>query len=442
MAAISTRSVVLKALEKSVRHLPVPGVKADEWARRKADYADELIEQVARPEAQLYLDFALAKGDVESVTRERAIWHVRRLSGFGGSDMGVLFTNYQGGVTPFADVLHDRAVIAQKLLIELPTPAAGEDGAEDRHQMIRGNVFEGPIEQAFLRGHREFGLRPDTEGRERLRAWHAERAAAAPETLAMPWLQGSPDGLYLDRFGKRWLVDFKAPSDESGVRAHMSEIPQFYEGQLLHYALILREAGIPADHVALAPFSWSRMRVERCSLAVTDEKLALIERIGDHYYYDHLLRLELPKPRFSNTLVRLEEMDEKLAQRLRKLVATRKSKRWAEGIEETLGALIEQDLQRAGIDPLSVEGTVDLGIMRGARRQYRSIDTVLLKHRAHEAGVDVADESLYRTSEKFVLSTPRSKNSPHLDAIAGLGERAERAGEDLLMDLEEDGFEL
>jgi hypothetical protein len=422
---------LFRAIEEHTAHLPaVPGRETG-WRHRIEDYARELWERVAIPEAQLELDYELSTGTLSEVAMQRALWHIRRLSGFGGSDMSALYTEYQGGVCPFHETTNARSVIQQKLLGALPAPASGAGEGDERSALIRGKIFEGIIERSFLRATRPEGLTPDTDALRRVRHHLLEHRRE------IPWLYGMPDGLYLDASGRRWLVDFKAPGDEDTIRSYLKQVPQYYEGQLGHYALLLKQLGVPADITALVPYSYQSARAHVCRVEVTPEILRTVEDAGNHYWYDNVLQLALPEPRVPTDRISLKEISDEVWRTQEKIISLNAIARRADALSKEHKKALEIELHRLGYDTEEGNTRIDLGILRGTPQERVTLDGAALKKAAREKGIDVDDPRFYKKSRSFVLQPPRSNASLWREQIDQLSAFGGEVVNDALVDLNE-----
>jgi hypothetical protein len=190
--------------------------------------------------------------------------HLRRLGGFGASEIGVLVEERRGGYSPFATA---RELVARKLLLEFPAPA-------DEH-MRRGLAMEPLIREAFLR----------QTGATRLEALTRQVAAHAP--ARHPWMQCTPDD-FVALDGRLVLVDYKAPAEP------LAALPLPYACQLHQIGLIAEDLGYPVDHRALVAWNHPRGRPEVLACEFDPALAAEIVAAGEHYWNAHVLAGELP----------------------------------------------------------------------------------------------------------------------------------------------------
>lgn len=186
----------------------------------------------------------------------RAKWHVRRLHGFGGSEIGAILRhelkNGEGGFSTA------KSVIEGKLLKRLPS--------FENHHMRRGNVLEPLARLAFL-------IR-----------YSAVRDLAALKAIQEPhgkngyeWHVGNPDDLCLIK-NKRFVCDYKVPNT-------YTEAVEFdYDAQVHHYALGARLRGIKVDGVIIAKLDIAPEiaagLVDRMANASNEQVLEMAETIA------------------------------------------------------------------------------------------------------------------------------------------------------------------
>lgn len=245
------------------------------------------LSAIATVAPHIHPDTAQEWIDTLTVTEPgRIAWHIRRLAGFGGSDMGVLIAEQYGQMSPF---LTARDIIADKLCLRAPQPPTGD--------MERGMDTEAICRRKF---RALYDLRPHPAAPALMRSF-----ATTGLAKKHPWLVGNPDDILIDEEGGVWLVDYKTPADPNTIQDwQQTEIPIYYKAQLHHYRLILEAAGIAVDHMALVPFSvkdWSPVM----AYVPLDEQLCRdILTVGDAMWARHVLAGCLPEPPELKQIVR------------------------------------------------------------------------------------------------------------------------------------------
>ena len=206
-------------------------------------------------------------------------WHIKRINGFGGSDMSVLYTEYLGGFYPFGTKARD--VVGQKLC--LVTPGFSNGDTE------RGNGTEMEARMRFEFKMRHLDLEPYDEAYRALD--ELNKKGGVPNH---PWMNSSPDGIYISKkTGKVILVDFKTPADADLCDEMKNNPPDYYRAQLAQYKYNLEAAGIKVDIVMLAPFSTKKWDVEIGQFSIPQKLTDDILAAGD-FYWNCVLSNELP----------------------------------------------------------------------------------------------------------------------------------------------------
>ena len=190
--------------------------------------------------------------------------HLRRLGGFGASEIGVLVGERRGDYSPFMTA---RELVARKLLLEHPTPA-------DEHQR-RGLVMEPLVRAEFLR---RSGA---------VRRTDLTQPVAAHTPTRWPWMQATPDD-FLDINGVLGVVDYKVPAEP------MTELELGHRCQLHQIGLLAEDLGIPVGFRAIVAWNHRRGGPE-VFLCTRDPALEQeIIAAGEHYWNGHVLTGELP----------------------------------------------------------------------------------------------------------------------------------------------------
>lgn len=190
--------------------------------------------------------------------------HLRRLGGFGASEIGVLVGERRGEYSPFSTA---RELVARKLLLDLPEPA-------DAHAR-RGIVMEPLIRGEFLR--RSGAVRHEDL---------TQRVAAHTPTR-WPWMQATPDD-FVEIDGVLGLVDYKAPAEP------LTDLSLSHACQLQQIRLLAEDLGLPVRWQAIV--AWNHPR--GCPEVFLCERDPALEQeiieAGEHYWRQHVLTGELP----------------------------------------------------------------------------------------------------------------------------------------------------
>lgn len=243
--------------------------------------------------------------------------HLRRLAGFGASEIGTLVGERRGERSPFDTA---RELVARKLLLEPPRPA-------DDHQR-RGILMEPLIRREFL--HRS-GASPLPE---------LTRQVAAHAPARHPWMRCTPDD-FVELDGRLVLVDYKAPAEP------LAALSLSHACQLHQIGLVAADLGYPVDARAIVAWNHARGRAEVLACERDPALEAEIEAAGDHYWTAHVLAGELPPwPDRTGLALGLADLPpeakaelEGLAERwLRLEVLSKEAKRLTEEARERLAA--------------------------------------------------------------------------------------------------------
>ena len=207
---------------------------------------------------------------------------LRRLGGFGASEIGILVGEQRGLYSPFSTA---REVVARKLLLDPPTPA-------NPHQR-RGILLEPLIRETFLR----------QSGAVRQPEWTQRIATHRP--ARWPWIQATPDDV-VELAGRRVLVDYKAPAEP------LTEVSLPYACQLHQTGLIAADLGYAVDARVLVAWNHPRGTPEVLVCAHDPALEAEIVAVGTHYWNAYVLPGALP-PWPTRALLALELADLSLA---------------------------------------------------------------------------------------------------------------------------------
>lgn len=218
---------------------------------------------------------------------ERAMWHIDRLFGIGGSEIGVLLGNDDGEFHPFSDA---RQITRQKLLLDGLTPPNGD--------LKRGTMMEDMAESLYFEQIAKRGAKSilTDDLKEIISNYKNEKH---------PWLVGNPDGIIQEKNGDVWIVDYKVPMPSQIDHIQSVGVPFYYEAQLHHYKLImddLTELGLEVKGLKLCPLNLKTFEVEEYDVPVRPELSAQILEVGDKYWNNYVLKgRPAPQIRLRNT---------------------------------------------------------------------------------------------------------------------------------------------
>ncbi|WP_282995148.1 YqaJ viral recombinase family protein [Serratia sp. Se-RSBMAAmG] len=218
---------------------------------------------------------------------QRAMWHVDRLFGIGGSEIGVLLGNDNGEFHPFSDA---RQITRQKLLLDGLTPPNGD--------LKRGSMMEDMAENLYFEQIAKRGAKS-------ILTDDLKEIISNYKNEEHPWLVGNPDGIIQEKNGDVWIVDYKVPMPSQIDHIQSIGVPFYYEAQLHHYKLILddlKELGLEVKGLKLCPLNLKTFEVEEYDVPVRPELSAQILEVGDKYWNNYVLKgRPAPQVRLRNT---------------------------------------------------------------------------------------------------------------------------------------------
>lgn len=269
-------------------------------------------------------------GYVSSVMPDQAFFHVTRLNGVGGSEIGALVRNYLGDRATFSSA-HDWAL--QKLMRRYPDPPNAV--------MKRGIENEAYHRQRF---HNEYRCARDVKQFERLSSakgqlswmrYSPDDLVQFNEQVSIPMLEGTTVILP----GQRYLVDYKSPTSVDDQDLVSFE----YVCQLNMGAILAQEQGIELAGTMLSQFDWSNWRLKNDYIAVDPKLAELIKEAGQHYW-DGVLNGRVPDYVYKRTYELNPQAvsdNQALAEKVAKLAALSKA---AKEQSDTLRATLMANL--------------------------------------------------------------------------------------------------
>lgn len=202
----------------------------------------------------------------------RIEWHLKRLRGFGGSEIGVLVKELEGETDFFTSA---NQIVRQKLMREYPS---GDNG-----DLRRGRVMESIIQNIF---RQKYSAEP-------LESVMREMG----EVCLHGWQVGNVDDLVrID--GRVYIVDFKAPAQVT------NHVEFGYSAQLHHYAPIVEAVmGRPVDGFLLVKHDYKEWDVKALVVPINPALSEKIVEAGNHYWNMVLNGVEPTKRRPSSGIV-------------------------------------------------------------------------------------------------------------------------------------------
>lgn len=249
-------------------------------------YLDKLKGMIAElPQAKFLTEARITKwlGAVMSFEPERVEWHIKRLSGIGGSEIGTL-------VAPFMDEFSfdtARDIFMNKMMLTVPEPSNGH--------MRRGTYLEDMIRDEF---RKTFNARGVDEDLVKFPTYFNKEH---------PWLVGNPDDL-VEIGGLRFMTDYKCPMPGFKDKYDKNGVSFGYICQLHHYTLIAQAMDIRVDGLLLCSWDMEGWQPDVRQVAMSEEVFETIIRAGDWFWNDCILQNKMPS--YSSTpKLKLEDGD-------------------------------------------------------------------------------------------------------------------------------------
>ncbi len=258
-----------------------------------------LIARLAELPQRPFINDVDADAWVDSVISrepERADWHIDRLFGIGGSEIGTLLAADDGLFHPFSTA---RDITAAKLLSKTLEPANGD--------MARGTACEPMARDLYRAMVAARGGHP----REDLLA----AIAAADNDPDHPWLIGNPDDI-VEENGKVYIIDYKVPMPDQIAHYDDTGVPFYYAAQLHHYRAIATRLGIHIDGLRLGSMNFKAWNIDERDIPYDQNLHDRIMASGDRYWNDYVLKGRLAPTITVKNTVSLEEATLEVSQPL------------------------------------------------------------------------------------------------------------------------------
>jgi len=215
----------IRRLSALIDLLPQRPVIEDKHAER---WVNRCIEMAI---TRMELEHGEGKATIASV-HEHVLWHVRRASAIGGSEIGTVVRHFRGERGGFSNA---RNLTLEKLLIM--APQAGDEA------MNRGVRAEPWLQRMYLEEH---DCVSDEGALDVLKGFRWEKA---------PQIVGTPDDLILYKNGRRRIIDYKCPSAAVNEEYEKKGMVSFdYVCQVHQYGIFSRESGIEFDGMDIECF--------------------------------------------------------------------------------------------------------------------------------------------------------------------------------------------
>jgi hypothetical protein len=332
-------------------------------------------------------------------------WHIRRKKSFGASEMSALYTEFKGEWYPFGDVAD---IVRQKLCVE----AVGHSNGDT----ARGHYHEPKAREMFIKQMKRQGifLTPDNYSRKQIS--NLRFTGGIP---GMEWMDCSPDDIFLDQDGKRYLVDYKCPAEESTITAMLSKVPDYYRAQLGQEVIILNHLGIEVDEIMLIPFSTKTMNVTPISCFVEDEMIQDIKDAGNHYW-KCVQKGEFPRRPPSKDYEFVHQLPDELKRAVLEYVVHQKGKLLHTDEEKRAKGRMVDLMRQHRIDLDNPDKKVSIPMVDTRHQETRRFDQTAAIKKLKELGVDTDDDQFYNVTDSLVVTVNRSKSNRYSEIVEGV----------------------
>lgn len=294
---------------------------------------------------------------ISSFEPERLNWHIRRLSGIGGSEIGTV-------VSPFANIYaphnQPRDVFFDKMMRTLPTRPNGH--------MRRGIEMEEKIRAEF---RKQYGLVPNDA---------VMNAIAKHRDPNHIWRVGNVDDFgSLNRFN--WMVDYKCPMPGFVQTYNDSGIDFNYIAQLHHYKAIADQVGARVDGLLLVSWDMENWCLDVRAIPFDSVLAKLMEEAGDWLWNDCVLKNRMPESTFEKAIdiAGEDEVAAKLRNLFDRLSTTSLLANVTTGERDTIKSEIVRVLRTKPV----LAGKVAHNLMTATAKEVLNLDFLKEKMGAH-----------------------------------------------------------
>lgn len=342
----------IRRLTSLIDQLPQRAAIQDQHATKWIDRTLKMA--VSRMELEHGKD-AFTIGDVH----KHVLWHVRRASGIGGSEIGTIVKHFRGETGTFTDA---RNLVLEKLLVMSPQPSTPE--------MARGVRAEPWIQKIY---QDTTGDVTDEVALSKLRGFRWDR---------LPYMVGTPDDIVIRKGTElRRMVDYKAPSADVCADYESKGISFDYQCQLHHYGIISMAAGSAFHDMSIETHDPRSFTITSYVVPFDKDLAREIAASARAIWNDHVMTGVAPESIKADEL----EVDEGLIQMGHEAAMLRALKEVVEGREKEM----IKRIVTIGTDMHELAaGKLPLGVADLSRARTWDDDTLLSL--AEAAGIDPA----------------------------------------------------
>ncbi len=357
-------------------------------------------------------------------------YELNKMSKFTNWDMAILYTSHNGGYVSFgSDPQNARTVISEKLAQSTTTAW--------RSQTFKSQLLGDYARNGFISSMGGYDLQAIPKVSQALEskdAWEDH-----------PWVDAKCGGIFKDKFGKVWMVDYAFPGNSEKATKLLANPP---ESNLVKSAItkayIEGNIGITIDHIALVVVDYEdSLKISVRELSVTNDLVREVVEIGDYYYENFLLEERLPTISFGNAdFQTITEMKPVLQNAVTKYVIAKKMEGIAVKTARIEKSKVEEAMRLSGIvfesetnktktalGPLTFscesKSVLDNNLLIIKIRELggepnliveKSVDD-RLKEQFLALGGNIHDSSIYKETFSKRVNITRSKNHHSFDFV-------------------------
>jgi len=255
---------VERRLLRLIDQLPQRPVIQDHHATRWVDRT------IAMSIERVELEHGEGNASVADV-HTHALWHVRRASAIGGSEMGTIVKHFRGDRGNFTSA---KNLAMEKLLIMSPQRSTPE--------MARGNRAEPWLQRMYQEQH---GVHSDERMLDLMKGYRWSR---------LPQLVGTPDDIVVLPDGRRRLVDYKCPSADVNADYEKNGVSFDYVCQVHHYGVLAQSAGARFDEMEVSVFDPRYFVIHQYAVERDTDLIQEIMRSGQTFWDEFVMNGLIP----------------------------------------------------------------------------------------------------------------------------------------------------
>lgn len=345
------------------------------------------------------------KGNPYDTLLSQLNWHIRRKNKFGASDMSALYMEFKGNWYPFGDAA---SIIADKLCMK---PVGSMNG-----DTSRGVFMEEHCRESFIRMMAKQGIQLTVDEYTMKKISNLRFSGGIPD---MRWMDCSPDDIFLDQDGRRYLIDYKCPAESSSVEVMQRDVPEYYQAQLAQEKIILEYLELPADHIYLVPFSTKEWKAFPVECEISDEMCMDVINAGN-YYHEFIDRKELPRRPPSKDYQFVHQLPDEVQDAILEFTLHKKGELMHGDEAERLKSRLVELLTINNVDLEDVEKKTGLPLIDHRWQTTRRKNVQAMENELIALGVDVSDDKFFTESKSRIVTVNRGKHNSYAEIRDGI----------------------